>query len=513
MNPVLRPLIAVCQAVIDPAARPASGRSLARTGQSLLILLFACLGGQTATGPNAMAICKPPSTRQIPSRATLRNKDDFYYQPAGLCEDYPDEARTAKRLIQDFSLLHRAGATLLRVGISWLDIESQPHRYDWRFWDLLVEMASRSHITLLPYVCYTPEWAAASPNEFWHQPPKHASDFGKFMTTIARRYRGKIHSWELWNEPDNAQFWRGSLDQYISLVVAGANGVHRADATDRIVLGGLAFGPGVFLKGLRQHPEIWKLVDVVNIHGYLETWNEDRAERYSDQIEDAARAIDSDGHSPDLWLAEFGYSDYRFTERTASDHGVTVIYDYEHTPRYQAEMLFKAHLLALATGRLSLTAWYRLHDLPPSQGVIGDDNNKHLGILDLKGQPKPAYEAFRYYHRLFSQPTRLIDRRVDLKLPAHSQSVVHVFERRDGSLIVGAWLRSSRSEEVADLSGRAKDTRREEISIALPSGSGQRTGFYDVTGHSIPSDAHLAAGTLSHIVLTGEHVFLALISP
>ena len=46
--------------------------------------------------------------------------------------------------------------------------------------------------------------------------------------------------------------------------------------------------------------------------------------------------------------------------------------------------------LIRSTDRVSLVTWYRINDLPAGQEVIGDVNNRHLGVVDLHGRPKPA---------------------------------------------------------------------------------------------------------------------------
>jgi hypothetical protein len=331
------------------------------------------------------------------------------------------------------------------------------------------------------------------------------------MTTIARRYRGRIRSWELWNEPDNPQFWQGTVEEYAQLLAAGARGVRQAAPDANLVLGGLAFGPGNFLKTLLIRYHVQDMVDVVNFHGYNETWSPDQVERYADQIEAVRALLSSVGSDLDLWMAEFGYSDYRFETRQASEGGVRAIYAYEHTPEYQAVMLFKAHVLALATGDLSLTAWYRIHDLKPAEGVIGDAHNRHLGILDLQGHPKPAYYALRFRNRPFDHSTRLIDREIRIEAPADTQGVVHAFERSDGTVIVVGWLRTPRPESVPDTSGMAVDRRAEQIAVTLPTRRLTHLRLFDVLGNPTGAEA-LPAPTSFHLTLHGDQCAIAQIS-
>src|SRR5581483_2706612 len=101
----------------------------------------------------------------------------------------------------------------LRLGVGWDGIETSPEHYDFHFWDRIVEAAAKAGVTILPYVCYTPEWASATKDEFYHHPPRDSAMFGRFMRTIAAHYKGRVYSWELWNEPDLDTYWTGSADE------------------------------------------------------------------------------------------------------------------------------------------------------------------------------------------------------------------------------------------------------------------------------------------------------------
>src|SRR6185437_17116559 len=115
------------------------------------------------------------------------------------------------------------------------------------------------------------------------------------------------------------------------------------------------------------------------------------------------------GSGDDLWPNEMGYADYRFYRNQASIYGTRVFYKYEHSRRYQAVMLFKMEVMALATEQISLAGWYRIDDFPRSEKRLGPDLvNYDLGVVDVHGQPKPALFALRFFNRLFNQPSRLL---------------------------------------------------------------------------------------------------------
>jgi hypothetical protein len=446
----------------------------------LLAALPSVAAGQTQTPASTTAPIR--HHRFEFSRQAQQDSQGFYLQPAGLCDDYPRESRNPVKVKHDLDVMRAVGARFLRFGIAWESVETAPDKYDWAFWDMLVKMAHEAHVTLLPYVCYTPEWIAKRPDQFWTQPPSDLSRFAEFMKVIAHRYRADIHSWELWNEPDNAQFWKGSVQEFATMIIAGVAAVRSANPGATVVLGGIAYGPGKFYQQLREEFDINRYVDVVNFHEYWETWADGPMENTGWEIGEMAKRVAGSAYTPDLWLAEFGYSNWRFSDQYASEGSARAYFAYEHTPEYQAIMLFKAHVSALAAGKLSLTAWYRINDLQPAQGVIGDANNRYLGLVTVNGAPKPALVAAKFYHELFDRPIRCVDASFGVQATAETQTVIHLFEAKKGDLIITAWLRSPRPGELKDSTGMDIDTRREGVDLTLPKGAWKLIQFYDVTG-------------------------------
>ncbi|MFL5310325.1 MAG: GH39 family glycosyl hydrolase [Myxococcales bacterium] len=432
----------------------------------------------------------------VPSRQRDSLPGGYYAQPAGIADDYPEESTTEAKIRRDLDTARAAGVRWLRFGLGWDAVETAPGQYDFHLWDLLVQLAPRYGIALLPYVCYTPRWLSSAPEDFWRRPPADPGRFGRFMETAARRYAGRVPSWELWNEPDNEQYWLGTARQFADLVRAGAEGVRRGDPAARVVLGGMSKGRSPFLETLLREQRIGKVVDVVSLHGYLETWDARRAEDYPAFIGEVASLVGETAPRDDLWMAEFGYSDWRKPGGNPSEWSYAV-HDYEHTAAFQGVALLRAHALALGTGVLSLTTWYRIDDLPASEGVIGDENNKHLGVLDARGRPKPAFAALRLWSSLFDAPVRAVAAQA-------GPAVVRVFEKPSGELIVLAWLPSARGPP-----GRSPDVRAETVRIVLPHPGAALEEFDPATALPARGSAALHGASIDQVVLRGDSIFVA----
>jgi hypothetical protein len=119
-----------------------------------------------AVAAMAVPACSPPPviTASRPLDAQAPVPAPFRVLAIGLCEDYPEETRTLEAAHRDLRLIRALGVTHLRVGIGWDGVEPERGKFDWSFWDAFIPAAVRDYgITVVPYVCYTPEWAARPP--------------------------------------------------------------------------------------------------------------------------------------------------------------------------------------------------------------------------------------------------------------------------------------------------------------------------------------------------------------
>lgn len=98
-------------------------------------------------------------------------------------------------------------------GVTWKDIHIGPDHYDWSRLDYLVDLYSGSNIVYV--VAATPQWLAIDPNAPHFAPwlgpgtnslPRDLDEFNKFIWNLTTRYKGKIQAYEIWNEPQLADF-------------------------------------------------------------------------------------------------------------------------------------------------------------------------------------------------------------------------------------------------------------------------------------------------------------------
>jgi hypothetical protein len=324
-------------------------------------------------------------------------------------------------------------------------------------------------IELNPYVAYTPQWNSdGAPEDFWKTPPRDVGQFAEIAGLLAERYRGRVKSWELWNEPDNRDYWLGTPAEYAALLRAGAAAVRRADPDALVVSGGVEF-----LRETFDEHRAAEHVDAVNLHAYYETWNPNPIETLPEYVDDVRAIVQRHGGRQSLWMAEVGYSNFRAPSAPA-----TPAFAYEHSLEFQAVVLVRTLALALSHPGLSLVAWYELKDARAGDAVIGDDHNRHLGVTFADYRPKPALEALSFMARLFAPGFRAVD--AALSLPSPDPDVwVRGFATARGTCVLVAWLRT-RSEQRAETAG--EDPRRAAARVTLPCAAGGEAAAYDARG-------------------------------
>jgi hypothetical protein len=370
--------------------------------------------------------------------------------PIGLCEDYPEETRTMDEVRRDIALMTSAGIRVLRVSIGWDGIEPARGHYDLKFWDDFFAAMGAAGIRVIPYIAYTPRWASSSAgDDFWRAPPADLDAFGATVGMLARRYRGRVSSWEIWNEPDNRDYWRGTVAQFAALLRVGARAVRAADPAAKVVFGGVAGHPAFVAEVMAQPAlaDVADTIDVINAHAYFETWNPDPIESLPRYVQAFAPVLGQGARA--LWLAEMGYSNYRQGAVVSGD--VRARADYEHTLAFQAVALVRTVTLALAQPQVALVAWYEMKDPRPDAPMIGDDNNRHLGVAFSDWRPKPALAALALVQHLLGHGFRRLDGQLRARRDPGSRAEVHAFLTPEGEAVVVAWIPTAGAAEHLSL--------------------------------------------------------------
>jgi len=107
------------------------------------------------------------------------------------------------------------GIRIWDIGVTWRDIHLGVDLYDWSRLDAVVGQMEGMGASINYVVGATPQWLAKYPDQCcyaaWLGPgsnsmPYDIDEFNKFIWNLSTRYAGRIHSYEIWNEPQLADF-------------------------------------------------------------------------------------------------------------------------------------------------------------------------------------------------------------------------------------------------------------------------------------------------------------------
>jgi hypothetical protein len=150
-------------------------------------------------------------------------------------------------------------------ALGWNKVEPLRGQWDFSAPDKMVNAAERMGIQMIGLLYGTPSWAARDGKIIG--PPKDLDVWGRHVEALVRRYQGRIHVWEIWNEPDIDDFWSGSAEDYIALLKAAYLAAKRADPQCLVMSAGMD-GPGeTFLQRILQLGAA-DYCDLIGFHPY-----------------------------------------------------------------------------------------------------------------------------------------------------------------------------------------------------------------------------------------------------
>lgn len=171
-------------------------------------------------------------------------------------------------------------------GVTWKNIHIARGTFYFQRLDQLIALAESKgveHITLV--LGMTPQWAARNPESEHYAPwlgagsnsaPHTMSDWTDYVKAVARRYKGRIHAYQIWNEPQLRDFWE--KNEYATLA-------HMArlayDEIKKIDGGVDVIAPAILPRptsgGMRRSRKVWRAFkkknwpfDVLTFHAYPE---------------------------------------------------------------------------------------------------------------------------------------------------------------------------------------------------------------------------------------------------
>ena len=258
--------------------------------------------------------------------------------PFGVNTFLQNEADPLKRRLAIEMIAH-AGFRWIRQEFPWQDIEihgrgdftdrrQNPPRSSWEKYDQIVDLATAHHIEIIARLSTPPAWSRAAGDRAGpFAPPDDLNDFGNFVEAVVRRYRGRVHYYQIWNEPNIYPEWgEQPVDaaEYVALLKVGYTRAKAVDPDVVIIAGALAatieldryphgLTDALFLQQMYDAGAA-PYFDVLSMQGYG-LWSGPYDRRMQPRVLNFSRPLyirdimvrNGDAHKP-IWLSEMAWN-------------------------------------------------------------------------------------------------------------------------------------------------------------------------------------------------------------
>ena len=212
------------------------------------------------------------------------------------------------------------------AGVTWRDLEPAPGQFNFAKLDLQVAKANAEGKDIVMVLGQTPQWASKRPAEDAYYgkgaaaEPKDIRSWRAYVRKLAIRYKGKIRTWEIYNEPNAELMFSGTPQVMAGLGREAWIQLKTIDPRNYVV------SPGIVTRTLNSPKWLdaylkaggGRYANAIAVHFYVKA-----RERPEDTIRylGIIRKIVADNrvsHLP-LWNTESGYGRYNPTDRATHE--------------------------------------------------------------------------------------------------------------------------------------------------------------------------------------------------
>ena len=263
-----------------------------------------------------------------------------------------------------------AGVKWTREEFNWSILQPRRGDYNWAHFDHLVDVAEKYGIQVYGITAYWSGWTKPYTEE-------GIQEYLEYLKACVTRYKGRIHHWEIWNEP-NIFFWQGPKEMYTDLLRRCYQMIKEIDPDIQVL--GLSTA-GIDFDFIETNVKKEAPFDILTIHPYRSILAEDT---FIEDLQKADKLVQMpDGSHRPIWNTEIGWA-------THTEHPIVRQDFVPHSERKQAELLARTHLTTIASGVNPKNFWYNFRN---------DGNDPwyfefNMGITRQDFSPKPAYAVF-----------------------------------------------------------------------------------------------------------------------
>lgn len=212
---------------------------------------------------------------------------------------YPDQESLRKAV----ALMKEANVGWVRMDFSWEDIEPEKGKLNFEKYDYIVELLTENNIGILGLLSYSASWAGPS----WNSPPYEDESFIGYASNVISRYKDKVKYWEIWNEPDDEQYWipQDGMARYTELLKKVYLRAKQIDPECKILNGGLSKTIALSLKRIYKN-DGKGYFDILAIHPFVNPLNEVDVARVKGLYNGCKKIMQDNGDDKKVWFTELG---------------------------------------------------------------------------------------------------------------------------------------------------------------------------------------------------------------
>ncbi|GAB4364191.1 MAG: hypothetical protein Kow009_00860 [Spirochaetales bacterium] len=326
-------------------------------------------------------------------------------------------------------LLDEMGVSWIRATFRWDSIQKRTKQWDFRVWDRYVENAERAGKKILAVLAYDVPWIYGKEEKEArrHIEPDKIPYFLQYVEGVVRRYKGRIHAYEIWNEP-NWLFWKGPDEDFFALARETARRIREVDPGAYIVAGSFWRVPRRFMKGMFRSG-VFQYADAVSFHPYASS-----PEGVMALYDELREILEQEGFKGDIWVTEVGFptGGWYFTRVSES-----------RKPSYVIKTL--AGLLVRGA---RVVFWYELFDkYPEGEAPSVLDSELYFGLSYPDFRPKSGAVAYALLARKIAGATYRPDL-VETAGDLDDRLEVLPFLLPDGEKVLLVWSRTGESVPI-----------------------------------------------------------------
>jgi len=210
------------------------------------------------------------------------------------------------------------------IGVTWRDIHLAPGVYNWDRLDAVIAKAERHAGHILYTFGGCPQWLAKYPDQPHYAPwlgpgsnsmPYDMTIAGHFIRELTTRYRGRINAYEIWNEPQLADFlypWNDAERNALAALTRKAYDIIESIDPQAMVLAASVL-PRDSSGGMNRGKKYWEAlkrkgwpVDAFTCHLYPEIGT--GSKRWKAMLDDVMGTLATmNAPTKKMWITEMAY--------------------------------------------------------------------------------------------------------------------------------------------------------------------------------------------------------------